>query len=205
MPVRKRNWGKSNPFSEIHRISLPGNFCLWDIDGIILNDEDEVIGIYEGKFSMVTKDRGNFIEKFNDKKNLQAGFLKKISNLFDVIIEEESTKKFWKVKKGEILEIESPSSLKILKTENIIYVEDILKNFGECNPSAIFLRTKGKSPYEFDKYVDQLSKIIGIKKILINDVLKENIIYFKGDGDIISKEISENNNWYQSWKALGII
>ena len=34
-----RNWSKSNLFSEGHRINLPNNFCLFDVDGILLDNE----------------------------------------------------------------------------------------------------------------------------------------------------------------------
>jgi len=48
--VRQRNWGKSNAFSEGHRTCLPGNFCLWDIDGFLLDENRDPCAIYEGKY-----------------------------------------------------------------------------------------------------------------------------------------------------------
>ena len=50
-----RNWGKSNLFSEGHRIHLPSNFCLFDVDGILLDDKRNPKFIYEGKYKKVSK------------------------------------------------------------------------------------------------------------------------------------------------------
>ena len=90
--VRKRNWGTSNTFSEAHRRCLPGNFCLWDVDGFLLDGTGEPCAIYEGKFKMASVDRGNFIESFYHSNNLQASFLRKMSQVIPVWICEESTK-----------------------------------------------------------------------------------------------------------------
>ena len=91
--VRNRNWGKSNLFSELHRKNIPGYLCLFDIDGVYVN-KNNITGIYEGKYSMYSKDRGNFIDLFDSKSNIQARFLKTLSRSIPVWIKEESSDKW---------------------------------------------------------------------------------------------------------------
>jgi hypothetical protein len=53
-----RNLGKSNLFSEGHRTHLPRNFCLFDVDGILLDDKRNPKFIYEGKYKKYQKAMG---------------------------------------------------------------------------------------------------------------------------------------------------
>ncbi len=86
-----RNWGKSNVFSEGHRVNLPNNFCLFDVDGILLDNERNPKFIYEGKYKMESKGKGNFIDTFYQPSNRQAAFLRLISQRIGVYIHEETT------------------------------------------------------------------------------------------------------------------
>ena len=90
-----RNWSKSNLFSEGHRINLPNNFCLFDVDGILLDNERNPKFIYEGKYKRVSKSKGDFIETFYHPTNRQAAFLRIISEKIGVYIHEETTNSWW--------------------------------------------------------------------------------------------------------------
>ena len=201
--VRKRNWGISNPFSENHRKCLPGNLCLWDIDGIFIDDDNNIEALYEGKYKMESKDRGDFIKTFHSQNNRQAGFLKTLSEIIDIWICEESTQKWWKLSHQALLKDENPN-LQLIKTEDLIYIEDII-NGKNHNLIAIFLRTENKKPSELSKYSEDLSKLFNIKEVLVNDVFKEDYIYFKHNENSANINLLENNKWIDTWKELLIL
>lgn len=202
--VRKRNWGKSNMFSERHRTNLPGNFCLWDIDGLHLNSLDEIESVYEGKFKMESKDRGNFIENFYSEKNLQAKFLRKISNTIPVWICEESTGRWWNLSCEILSESENPGK-NIINTQDRIYVEDLLNRYEDSKISGVFFRTEGDRNSLQEKLSESLSKVLDCPLILVNDVFKEESIFIKGEKGIQEIGVKESVNWLDAWKNLGLV
>lgn len=205
--VRKRNYGTSNLFSEGHRKCLPGNFCLWDIDGFLLNDDRDPFAIYEGKYKMDSKDRGNFIDSFYDKKNLQASFLIKISKILPVWVCEESSRSWWSVSQGELSKAENPQS-DIVRSENRVYVEEVL-NYASFNTTltGVFVRTEGEKFCELEPFGEFLASNLKTQKILVNDVFEANKIYFKKDELVVKSELDESfsGNWYQDWIDLEIL
>lgn len=202
--VRERNWGISNPFSENHRKCLPGNFCLWDIDGFFIDDKNEIVGIYEGKYKMESKDRGNFIKTFNIRSNIQAGFLKLLSDNMPIWICEESTQKWWSLDNRLLLESVNPN-YHLIKTENRIYVEEELTGSYGRNNIGVFLRTEGEKPCVLERYIE-INVFSGIKKILVNDIHEDNIIFFKTGDKTIKVSLNESDKtWNKAWTELGII
>lgn len=200
--VRPRNFGVSNKFSEGHRKFLPAKYRLWDIDGFFYSD-DRIEGIYEGKYRMYSNDRGNFIETFNDERNLQANFLKYISNIVPVWICEESTQKWWNLKEG-ILSIGENPDLHLIKTENRIYVEESPKVMNKSNPHCVFYRTEGEKPCSIEKYAEFISSSLNVNKIAVNDVHNETNIYFKKDEEVYSMDINESQ-WAGKWMEMNLI
>lgn len=198
--VRKRNWGTSNRFSESHRNSLPGNFCLFDIDGIYLR-ENGIPVFYEGKYKMETRDRGNFISTINEKRNVQGGFLKKISLTCDVLICEENSDKWWSLKNSRLEECKNPGK-NFINTEDKIYIQDILLD-SEHYLSAVILRTEGEKKSPYFPILNAIASTFSIPKILVNDVHKKGSIYFKNDSGKIL-ECLEGENWISAWEDLGI-
>jgi hypothetical protein len=204
MTGRLRNHGTSNNFSEGHRRCLPGNFCLFDIDGFLLDSSGDPLYIYEGKYKMDTKDRGNFIERFFDRKNVQATALRIISHKIKVYIYEESTKKWWELENSELKETLNPE-LDLFKTEDRIYIEDIITD--RHSISSVFLRTEGEKPCSLESFADYLSDLLGAKKILVNDVQDEKTVYLKGPDGIVTCDINENyeGDWYEEWEKLELV
>jgi hypothetical protein len=202
--VRKRTWGVSNSFSEKHRTNLPGNFCLWDVDGLYLSDFEKIESIYEGKFRMDSKDRGNFIETFYSGKNFQANFLQKISVLIPVWICEESTDKWWSLTNKNLRESSNPKK-NIINTQDRIYVEDLLNGCDDGKISGIFFRTEGDKNSPQEKLSSSLSEILNCPLILVNDVFKEGSIFIKGEKGIEEIRLNESKNWIGSWKNLGLV
>lgn len=205
MTTRLRNYGISNNFSEGHRRCLPGRFCLFDIDGFLLDDNRDPKYIYEGKYKMDTKDRGNFIENFFDRKNVQATILRIISYRIGIYICEESTNKWWKVNDGELSETTNPN-LDLFKTENRIYIEDVIT---DKHSLFLFLRTEGEKPCSLEKFADYICESLGIKKILVNDVYENNKIYIKDTllNKTVICNINENyeGDWYEEWENIELI
>lgn len=199
MPVKKRLF-TSNYFSENHRSSLPSNFCLFDIDAILIDDEGELEYIYEGKYKMISKDKGDFIKTFYDPKNSQAFYLRFISEKIGVYIHEETTDKWWFLNDRILKESENPRKNKI-KTANRIYIEDILSGYNQ-KLTGVFLRTEGEKPCSLLKYTEKISDLLKIPIILVNDVHKKDFIYFKNNQKIMSIEC--NSNWEKIWGDLGI-
>jgi hypothetical protein len=202
--MKKRNWGVSNTFSEGHRINLPGNFCLWDIDGLYIGDSGKIESIYEGKFKMDSKDRGNFIETFYSGKNSQANFLQKISDLIPVWICEESTNKWWSLTNKNLRESLDPKK-NIINTQDRIYVENLLKDYDGGKFSGIFFRTEGDKNSTQEKLSSSLSEILNCPLILVNDVFKEGSIFIKGEKRIEEIILNEQKNWIPFWKNLGLV
>lgn len=202
-----RKWEKSNSFSESHRTCLPGNFCLFDIDGFYVDVSKRIIGIYEGKNYMYTEEKGNFIENFYKPKNTQGGFLKEVSRKIPVWIHEEFSDKWWFVNDG-ILEKSNRPNFKLIKTENMIYVEDILNHgINFHTPVATFLRTEGKTTgeRELEVYADFISENLKTKKILVNDTHKDDSIFFKSEKNVRVKVMLNESNWESYWRDLEII
>jgi hypothetical protein len=204
MTTRLRNYGTSNDFSEGHRRCLPGSFCLFDIDGFLLDQNGDPKYIYEGKYKMETKDRGNFIEKFFDRKNVQATLLRIISHKIKVYICEESTNKWWELENSELKECPNPQ-LDLFKTENRIYVEDIITD--RHSISSVFLRTEGEKPCSLDPFADYLSDMLETKKILVNDIHERGKIYLKDNDTTVTCELNEDyeGDWYEEWESLDLV
>lgn len=202
--VRKRNWGQSNKFSEGHRTHLPGNFCLWDIDGLFLGEKNQIEGIYEGKYKMESKDRGNFIETFYSGKNLQANFLQEISKKIPVWISEESTYKWWYLENGNLNTAENPRK-DIINTQDRIYVEDILNTYGSHKFSGIFYRTEGEKSSIQGLFSESLSYLLNCPLVLVNDVFKDESIFIKHQNDVIEIHLKESESWVESWRDLSLV
>ena len=203
--VRKRNWGRSNKFSEGHRTHLPGNFCLWDIDGIFLGEKNQIEGIYEGKYKMESKDRGDFIKTFHSEKNLQANFLKEVSKIVPVWINEESTYKWWHLENGNLKEVENPC-MDIMNTQDRIYVEDIITYPRESHKfSGVFYRTEGEKSSIQELFSESLSSLLNCPLVLVNDVFKDESIYFKQADNIVEMSIKESETWFGLWKDLSLV
>lgn len=202
--VRKRNWGQSNKFSEGHRTHLPGNFCLWDIDGLFLGEKNQIEGIYEGKYKMESKDRGNFIETFYSGKNLQANFLQEISKKIPVWISEESTYKWWYLENGNLNTAENPRK-DIINTQDRIYVEDILNTYGSHKFSGIFYRTEGEKSSIQGLFSESLSYLLNCPLVLVNDVFKDESIFIKHQNDVVEIHLKESESWVESWRDLSLV
>ena len=202
--VRNRNWGKSNPFSELHRKNVPGYLCLFDIDGVYAN-KNNITGIYEGKYSMYSKDRGNFIDLFDSESNIQARFLKTLSRSIPVWIKEESSDKWWIVENGRISQ-SPPNLLEFIDTSDRIYAGYRLSKYKDGSIYSIFHRTMGIKPPKDDLISSSISSILECKKILVNDSI-EGKMYFKNYGleSHLETSIKEGSDWTVQWKELGLI
>lgn len=197
----KRIWGKSNLFSEGHRTNLPGNFCLYDIDGILLDADRNPKFIYEGKYKNVSKRQGNFIENFFHLNNRQAAFLRIISERIGVYIHEETTNSWWFVNNQTLEECKNPNLNKI-KTEDRVYVEDIVNGYSH-SISGVFVRTEGEKPSEMEQYGDFIADIINVPKVLVNDVFESDFIHFKKENKQVKCE--SESLWNTTWKDLELI
>lgn len=202
--VKKRNWGISNSFSEGHRNCLPGNYCLFDIDGFLLDDSGNPCSIYEGKFKMDTKDNFNFIDDFFDRKNIQATYLRIVSYKIKVWICEESTNSWWELENSELKKSKNPN-LDLFDTSDRIYVEDIIKDRHKI--SGVFIRTEGEKPCSMEPFADYVSEALNVQKILVNDIHEEGSIFFKNGDKTIKGEILESysGDWNKEWEELDII
>lgn len=199
MPIKTRYF-KSNRFSEGHRVLLPSNYCLFDVDGILLDDDGNLGYIYEGKYKMYSKNNGDFIKKFYDPKNRQAFYLRLVSEKIGVYIHEQKTDKWWFINDRRLEECENPR-MNLLKTENRIYIEDIFNGYSQ-KLSGIFLRTEGEKPCSLMSQTQEISEILGIPVILVNDTHKEDRIYFKRDEKILG--VQNTYRWEDLWKELDI-
>ena len=201
---RLRDDGKSNDFSEGDRRCLPGSFCLIDIDGFLLDENSDPKYLYEGKYKMDYKNRGNFIDQFFDRKNVQATLLRIISHKIRVYIHEESTNKWWMVENSELTQTGNPN-LDLFKTENRIYVEDIIKD--RHSISSVFLRTEGEKPCSLEPFADYLCEVLGSKKVLVNDIYEKGKIYLKESENVVICNINEDyeGDWYEEWEKLDLI
>jgi len=201
MSNNKRRWGKSNRFSESHRDCLPPNFCLFDVDAILLDEERNPKFIYEGKYKIFSKDKGDFIETFYNPKNTQAFFLRNLSQKIGVYIHEERTNRWWFLNDRTLEQSEDPKLDKV-KTENRIYIEDILNKFAQ-RISGVFIRTEGEKPSEMEQYGDFIAQIIDVPKVLVNDVFESDYIHFK-TGDKMLK-IEDQSDWKSLWEDMDLL
>jgi hypothetical protein len=199
MHIKKR-FSKSNDFSENHRTSLPSNFCLFDIDGILIDEEGEIEFLYEGKHKITSKYKGDFIKNFYNPKNRQAFYLRLISEKIGVYIHEEITDKWWFLDDRILKESKNPRRNKI-KTENRIYIEDILTGYNQ-RLTGIFLRTEGEKPCSLLEYTEKISRVLQIPVILVNDTHKKNRVFFKKLDKIV--DIESSSDWEKIWEDLGI-
>ena len=153
---------------------------------------------------MYYKDRGNFIDQFFDRKNVQATLLRIISHKVRVYIHEESTNKWWMVENSELTQTENPN-LDLFKTENRIYVEDIIKD--RHSISSVFLRTEGEKPCSLEPFADYLCDVLGSKKVLVNDIYEKGKIYLKESENVVICDINEDyeGDWYEEWEKLDLI
>lgn len=203
--VRKRNWGQSNKFSEGHRTHLPGNFCLWDIDGLFLDEKSRIKGICERKYKMESKERGDFIKTFHSQKNLQANFLKEVSKIVPVWINEESTYKWWYLENKNLEETNNPE-MDIMNTQDRIYVEDIIIDYTKSHKfSGVFCRTEGEKSSIQSTFSESLSSLLNCPLVLVNDVFKDEFIYLKQADNIVEISIKESKTWIESWKDLDLV
>lgn len=196
-----RIWGKSNLFSEGHRINLPNNFCLFDIDGILLDNERNPKFIYEGKYKRVLKSKGDFIDTFYQPTNRQAAFLRIISEKIGVYIHEETTNSWWFVNDRTLEECKNPNLDKI-KTADRVYIEDIV-NGNSHSISGVFVRTEGEKPSEMEQYGQFIADIINVPKVLVNDVFEMDFIHFKKENTQVKCEAE--SLWNVAWKDLELI
>lgn len=195
---------ETNNFSKYHRTSLPSNFLLWDIDGIYVDDNDNVVYIKESKYKFETKEKGNFLKNFFKPTNLQACYLRYTSEKIPVIIEEERSKRYWEVVNWEMNPSTEPQ-LRMIDTSNKIYIEEIREN-QRSNPKNLFLRMgNDKENKHLEKYADQICDKLGLNKILVNDTLRDNKIFFKKNKQVITTLLEEKNDWTNEWNILDII
>lgn len=203
--VISRRWGKSNPFSELHRTNIPGYLCIFDIDGVYTKD-GMIEGIYEGKYKMYSQDRGNFIDDFYSEKNIQSQCIQKMSHKIPVWISEESTNTWWVVK-GSKIEKTEKNNLDYIDTSDRIYVGYRLSKFSNSNKIySIFHRTLGEKPPRDNEITSGLSKLFGVKKILVNDTIPDRI-YMKNYlmESFIEAPASSGSDWIDQWKELNLI
>lgn len=195
---------ETNNFSKHHRTALPSNFLLWDIDGLYVDENDNVIYIKESKYKFETKEKGNFLKSFFKPTNLQACYLRYTSEKIPIVIEEERSKRYWEVVNWELLESTEPN-LKMIDTSNRIYIEEI-RETQRSNPKNLFLRMgENKENKQLEKYVDQICERLGLNKILVNDTLRDHTIFFKRENQVITTFIEEKNDWTNEWSILDII
>lgn len=199
--VKKKYYETSNPFSEGHRVYLPSNYCLFDVDGILLDSERNPKFIYEGKYKRKTKSKGDFIETFYRPSNTQASFLRLISQKIGVYIHEETTNSWWFINDRTLEETTNPNLDKI-NTANRIFIEDIVNGYSH-NLSGVFVRTEGEKPSDMEKYGDFISDLISIPKILVNDIFEKNYIHFKKGEKICKNEYGLI--WNPIWEELDIV
>ena len=198
--TKKRHYGTSNPFSEGHREYLPGSYCLFDVDGILLNGDGDPEFIYESKYNIVSKN-GDFIKTFYNPKNVQAFFLRHISQKIGVYIHEEKTNLWWFVNDKELTPSLNPM-LDLVKTANRIYIEDIISGYSQ-NLSGVFVRTEGEKPCDMEKYGDFIAHKMYIPNILVNDIFESDYIHFKKENDTYKCE--SKSNWEHVWEDLDIV
>ena len=117
--AKQRKYDIPNPFSENHRINLPRNYCLFDVDGILLNNSGDPEFLYEGKYKRVSKSKGDFINTFYHPSNLQATFLRMISEKVGVYIHEETTNSWWFVNDRILEECKNPNLDKVKTADRI--------------------------------------------------------------------------------------
>jgi len=199
--AKQRKYDIPNPFSENHRINLPRNYCLFDVDGILLNNSGDPEFLYEGKYKRVSKSKGDFINTFYHPSNLQATFLRMISEKVGVYIHEETTNSWWFVNDRILEECKNPNLYKV-KTADRIYVEDIVNGYSH-SISSVFVRTEGEKPSDMEQYGDFIADLINVPKVLVNDVLESDYIHFKRDENILKCNLSES--WETTWNELKII
>jgi len=198
---KQRNYGITNPFSGSHRNNLPNNYCLFDVDGILLNDSGDPEFLYEGKYKRNTKSKGDFIETFYRPSNTQASFLRLISQKIGVYIHEETTNSWWFINDRTLEETTNPNLDKI-NTANRIFVEDIVNGYSH-NLSGVFIRTEGEKPSDMEQYGDFIADLISIPKVLVNDVFETDYIHFKKDEKIYKCETK--SDWKEVWYELDIV
>ncbi len=197
-----RRWGKSNPFSEGHRRSLPPNHCLFDIDGI--NISIDKITIHEEKYRMELRNGSNFIESFHDEKNTQASFLKKFSHGSDVWVSEKETDSWWFLSRGILEKREKPGII-FEKTEDLLYVQTLI-NHRSHRLISVILRTEGIKQNPLEVIADTISEEYNIPKVLVNDTHKDSSVYFSKGGDILESQINDKfeGDWRKIWKRFKI-
>jgi hypothetical protein len=199
---KKIKWGTSNYFSEGHRKYLPSNFCMFDVDGILLDEERNPKFLYEEKYKMIFgEDRVDFIKTFYHTENTQAFFLRNISEKIGVYIHEKTTGKWWFLKDRTLNSCDNPH-LDLIKTDNRIYIEDIISGYNQ-KISGIFIRTEGEKPCQMETYGDFLSDLFNAPKVLVNDVFESDYIHFKINENVL--KCSVNSRWEDTWKKLEII
>ena len=197
----KRRYGRSNLFSESHRVCLPSNYCLFDIDGILLDEDNDPKFLYEEKYKMDTIDRGNFIDTFYRSTNVQASYLRHLSQKVRIYIKEEITDKWWYVEDRDLNETEDPGLNKV-KTENRIYVQDILSGYTHT-PSGIFVRTEGEKPSDMEKYGKFVADLIDVPIVLVNDVFESDYIHFKKENTEF--KCGSEDLWNEQWDDIILV
>jgi len=200
--VKKTRLFKSNPFSEGHRVSLPSNFCLFDVDGILLDEERNPKFLYEEKFKMKYGDpEMDFIASFYTPENKQAFFLRFISEKIGIYLHEQKTNKWWFIKDRKLIETTNPNLDKV-NTANRLYIEDIVNGYSH-KLSGVFIRTEGEKPCEMETYSDFLCNLLNTPKVLVNDVFERDYIHFKREENLSKCEV--DSRWEDTWKEMDII
>jgi hypothetical protein len=178
---------------------------MFDVDGVYLNN-GIISGIYEGKYSMYTKDKGNFIDNFYSEKNIQSLYLISVSYKIPVWLSEESTDTWWMILDGKLSQTEKPG-LSYISTSDRIYIGYRISKYEKSGRIySIFHRTLGEKPPMDNVVSTNLSLLFGVKKILVNDSIP-NKIYLKNHLIESFTEVSteKGSNWTDQWRDLGLI
>lgn len=181
--AQKRIYTGGNLFSNSHRFpNLPENCPMVDVDNLIIDENFEIVGILEDKFKFESKMLGNPI---SSEGTWQIKMLNKICNSINIklYLSETSTNKLYLVSddKTEEVDNKSISNFRILNTSDIIYLE--IRN-RMCK--SLMFRTSGIKNLGQNlifKSSQKLSSLIGVDTYLINDVLKDGLIYILKYGD----------------------
>lgn len=192
------------PFSNGHRSRTKKNGFLqyWhymiDIDSVIVNSNDEVVGIIETK-----KQRPSETSELKDilkEETPQKKALLEISRLlsttakFQIFVEIESESIFYWISrekvgseyksfhKDEFLNLISEKNLRIVSTDNKIFVEFRI-DYGKTKIKAISLRNEGSMEGKF--FSMQFANRLGVPLVDVDDT-GENII-FSQNGKIVGQ------------------
>lgn len=191
---------KGTPFSNGHRSRknkngfLLGKHLMIDIDGLIVDKDDKIVGIVERKKQIPKADSEfeNILDPnvSNYQKLALLELSKRLSSKLFIFIESEknyyllnqdfSTKQY---SEASMNESTTKNNLRIIKTDNLIFLE--FRQFGK---TIVFkaLAERVSSSVILYKYLNQLSEACGkILTFQVDDTSAE--IYFRVKGKLIGK------------------